>query len=251
MHCLREHEHVTSLEFLRRFFLLVSVGDAGILRYQDTSTGAIVAQHRTRLGRRAPEPRCYLLAALTRLRRCDALCQNPYNGIVLAGHGNGTVTLWSPNMGNPVVSLLAHRGPVRSLAVDAAGRYLVTAGADAQVKVWDVRTFRPLHAYFSATPASAVDVSQRGMLAVAYGPHVQVGCTRPAGLVRRRALTASGRSGLERRVERESICPLPEPPAGWRRHERSIGAILPVRRRAGRRAYQRHLLSPGAAPQPT
>ena len=76
-------------------------------------------------------------------------------------------------MGNPLVSLLAHRGPVRALAVDAAGRYLVTAGADAQVKVWDVRTFRPLHAYFSATPASAVDVSQRGMLAVAYGPHVQ------------------------------------------------------------------------------
>ena len=54
VHCLREHEHVTSLEFLRRFFLLVSVGDAGILRYQDTSTGAIVAQHRTRLGRRVP-----------------------------------------------------------------------------------------------------------------------------------------------------------------------------------------------------
>ena len=56
VHCLREHEHVTSLEFLRRFFLLVSIGDAGILRYQDTSTGAIVAQHRTRLGRRALKP---------------------------------------------------------------------------------------------------------------------------------------------------------------------------------------------------
>lgn len=232
VHCLREHEHVTSLEFLRRFFLLVSVGDAGILRYQDTSTGAIVAQHRTRLGRCAPTPRCCLVpvlkGALAPLRRCDALCQNPYNGIMLAGHGNGTVTLWSPNMGNPVVSLLAHRGPVRSLAVDAAGRYLVTAGADAQVKVWDVRTFRPLHAYFSATPASAVDVSQRGMLAVAYGPHVQVRCARPAMLIRRRDLTASGRADLERRVERESFSTVPEPPAGWRRHERCIGAILPL-----------------------
>lgn len=58
VHCLREHEHATSLEFLRRFFLLVSVGEAGILRYQDTSTGAIVAQHRTRLGRRAALPGC-------------------------------------------------------------------------------------------------------------------------------------------------------------------------------------------------
>jgi len=180
VHCLREHEHATSLEFLRRFFLLVSVGEAGILRYQDTSTGAIVAQHRTRLGRRAALPGLPRRSSCAHrlLRRCDALCQNPYNGIVLAGHGNGTVTLWSPNMGNPLVTLLAHRGPVRAMAVDGAGRYLVTAGADAQVKVWDVRTFRPLHAYFSATPASAVDVSQRGMLAVAYGPHVQARCVQ-------------------------------------------------------------------------
>ena len=61
VHCLREHEHATSLEFLRRFFLLVSVGESGILRYQDTSTGAIVAQHRTRLGRRVctPRSRCF------------------------------------------------------------------------------------------------------------------------------------------------------------------------------------------------
>jgi U3 small nucleolar RNA-associated protein 7 len=90
-----------------------------------------------------------------------------------AGHGNGTVTLWSPNMGNPLVSLLAHRGAVRAMAVDATGHHLVTAGADAQVKVWDVRTFKPLHSYFSASPASALDISQRGLLAVSYGPHVQ------------------------------------------------------------------------------
>ena len=153
-------------------------------------------------------------------------------------------------MGNPVVSLLAHRGPVRSLAVDASGRYLVTAGADAQVKVWDVRTFRSLHAYFSATPASAVDVSQRGMLAVAYGPHVQVRCAPLSMLIRRRELTACGRADLERRVERESFCTIPEPPAGWWRHQRRFGALLPVRRRAGRRSYQRHLLAPGAEPQP-
>jgi BING4CT (NUC141) domain len=63
---------------------------------------------------------------------------------------------------------------VRSLAVDGSGCYLVSGGADSQVRVWDVRTFRPLHAYFSAQPASSLDVSQRGMLAVGYGPHVQV-----------------------------------------------------------------------------
>lgn len=156
VHCMREHEHSLALEFLPRFFLLASCGEAGIVRWQDTSTGVLVAQHRTRLG------------------ACRVLRANPHNGVLLCGHGNGSVTMWSPNMGTPLVSMLCHRGAVRCCAVDASGRYLVTGGADAQVKVWDVRTYKPLHAYFAATPPSALDVSQRGMLAVAYGPHVQV-----------------------------------------------------------------------------
>ena len=153
-------------------------------------------------------------------------------------------------MGNPLVSLLAHRGPVRALAVDAAGRYLVTAGADAQVRVWDVRTFRPLHAYFSATPASAVDVSQRGMLAVAYGPHVQARYFLPPWCPPRRVLSASGRAGLEGCAEQQSICSIPEPPAQWWRHERRVCAVLPVRRRTWRGAHHRRLFTPGATPQP-
>lgn len=156
VHCLREHEQTLGLEFLQRFFLLASVGEAGIVRWQDTSTGALVAQHRTRLG------------------ACRVLRGNPHNGVLLCGHGNGSVTMWSPNMGSPLVSMLCHRGAVRCCAVDPTGRYLVTGGADAQVKVWDVRNYKPLHAYFSATPAASCDISQRGMLAVAYGPHVQV-----------------------------------------------------------------------------
>jgi U3 small nucleolar RNA-associated protein 7 len=51
---------------------------------------------------------------------------------------------------------------------------MVTAGMDARVRVWDVRTFKPIHSYFSASPATALDISQRGLLAVGYGPHVQV-----------------------------------------------------------------------------
>ena len=66
------------------------------------------------------------------------------------------------------------QGPVTSLAVDATGRHLVTAGAEGQVKVWDVRTLKPLHAYFSARPAQCVEVSQRGLLAVGHGRRVQV-----------------------------------------------------------------------------
>ena len=34
--------------------------------------------------------------------------------------------------------------------------------------------FKEVHAYFSATPAAALDISQRGMLAVGYGARVQI-----------------------------------------------------------------------------
>ena len=156
VHCLREHERPLALAFLPRFFLLASVGDGGVLRWTDTSTGALVASHASRLG------------------RCGVLAHNPASGVLAAGHANGTLTLWSPSSGTPLARLLAHRGGVTAAAVDAGGRALVTAGADAQLKVWDLRTFGLLHAYFTPTPASCVAVSQRGCVAVGCGSHVQV-----------------------------------------------------------------------------
>ncbi len=46
--------------------------------------------------------------------------------------------------------------------------------ACAQVKVWDVRMLRELHAYDSPAPVVWADISQRGMLAVGHGRRVQV-----------------------------------------------------------------------------
>lgn len=60
------------------------------------------------------------------------------------------------------------------MAIDGQGRQMVTAGADGQVKVWDVRKFQAMHAYFSHAPAECLDISQRGLLAVGYGRNVQV-----------------------------------------------------------------------------
>ena len=40
--------------------------------------------------------------------------------------------------------------------------------------MWDLRTFQPLHAYYSPSPAEWCDISQRGMLAVGYGRRIQV-----------------------------------------------------------------------------
>jgi U3 small nucleolar RNA-associated protein 7 len=138
---MRNHIEVNRMAFLPYHFLLATVGNAGFLKYQDTSTGELVAELGTKLG------------------RCNCLSVNPYNAIVNLGHTNGTVTMWTPSMSAPVVSIFTHRGPVSATACDAQGRYMVTAGLDG---------------YYTPTPASAIDVSQKGLLSVAFGTHVEV-----------------------------------------------------------------------------
>ncbi|EDO02622.1 hypothetical protein SS1G_05099 [Sclerotinia sclerotiorum 1980 UF-70] len=124
VHCLKKHIEVTNMEFLPYHYLLATVGNAGHLKYQDVSTGQMVMEMPTKLG--SP----------------TSLAQNPRNAILHMGHQNGTVTLWSPNSTTPLVKLLAHRGPVRSLAVDREGRYMVSTGQDMKMSVWDVRMFK-------------------------------------------------------------------------------------------------------------
>jgi U3 small nucleolar RNA-associated protein 7 len=106
LHCLTKHLEVNKLAFLPFHWLLASIGsltfsytqsqgNAGYLRYQDTSTGKAVAEIRTGLG------------------RCDVMQQNPHNAIIHLGHSNGHVTLYTPNMQKPVVKMWCHRGPVK------------------------------------------------------------------------------------------------------------------------------------------
>ncbi|KAF9357241.1 Small subunit (SSU) processome component [Mortierella sp. NVP85] len=156
IHCLRNHIEVNKLDFLPYHFLLTSVGNSGYLKYQDTSTGSVVAEHRTKLG------------------SCDVMTQNPSNAIMHLGHGNGTVTLWSPNMTTPLVKVQCHRGPVTAIAIGHSGEYMATSGLDGQLKLWDLRTYKAVQEYFTPTPASSLSVSQRGLLAVGFGPNVMI-----------------------------------------------------------------------------
>ncbi|KAI1408152.1 BING4CT-domain-containing protein [Hypoxylon sp. FL1857] len=151
VHCLRKHQEVTHMEFLPYHFLLATLGMSGFLKYQDVSTGQLVTEIPTRLG--APV----------------SLTQNPYNAVLHVGHQNGTVTLWSPNSTEPLVKLLAHKGPVRSLAVDREGRYMVSAGQDCKMAVWDIRMFKEVNSYFTRQPASSIAISDRGLTAVGWG----------------------------------------------------------------------------------
>ena len=53
-------------------------------------------------------------------------------------------------------------------------RFMVTAGMDATLRVWDVRTYQPLHSLYIRKPAADVSVSQRGLVATGHGKHCQV-----------------------------------------------------------------------------
>ena len=156
VHQLTSHIEPTALEFLHHHLLLASVGNTGYLKYQDVSTGELVAEHRTKLG------------------PCSVLRQNPWNAVMNLGHSNGCVTMWTPNVNEPVVKLLAHKSPITSLAIDRSGTYMATAGADAKLKVWDLRTYNELHEYFVPSPASSLDISQRGLLGVGFKSHALV-----------------------------------------------------------------------------
>ncbi|KAF5346513.1 hypothetical protein D9756_010054 [Leucocoprinus leucothites] len=161
LHCLRSHVEPTRLEFLPYHWLLASVGNSGYLKYQDTSTGQLLVEHRTKLG------------------ACTTMTQNLHNAVIHLGHQNGCITLWTPNLPHPAVQLLAHLGPVSSVSVDpsSGGRYMASAGKDGTVKVWDCRNWKGAVREWSVRGSGSeteVEWSQRGFLGVASGGSVNV-----------------------------------------------------------------------------
>lgn len=51
---------------------------------------------------------------------------------------------------------------------------MATSGLDGQMKIWDLRNYKHLNAYYTPTPATSLDISQSGLLGVGFGPHIQV-----------------------------------------------------------------------------
>ncbi|KAF1999070.1 BING4CT-domain-containing protein [Amniculicola lignicola CBS 123094] len=156
LHQLKNHAEASHLEFLPYHFLLASGSLTGWLRWTDTSTGQTVSEWNTKLG------------------PTTALAQNPHNAVLHAGHQKGLVTLWSPNSSAPLVKLLPHHGPVRGIAIDRAGRYMVSTGQDRRMSVWDIRMFKELHTHHLPQPGSSISISDRGLTAVGWGTQVSI-----------------------------------------------------------------------------
>lgn len=150
----QEHGAVRKLQFLDKHFLITSINKLGQLHYQDITTGVMVGNFRTGLG------------------RSDTMEVNPYNSVVAVGHSGGTVSMWKPTSAAPLVKMLCHQGPITALAFHSNGHLMATAGMERKIKLWDLRKFEVLQ----TLPGHAVtmDFSQKGLLATATGSFVQV-----------------------------------------------------------------------------
>jgi U3 small nucleolar RNA-associated protein 7 len=102
------------------------------------------------------------------------MTQNSFNAIITLGHHNGCVTLWNPNSNEPLAKILCHKGPINSIAINREGRYMATSGNDGTLKIWDIRTYKELQNYYIKKPIENIDISQKGILSISFGPHVQI-----------------------------------------------------------------------------
>ncbi|KAL3983172.1 BING4CT (NUC141) domain family protein [Acanthocheilonema viteae] len=154
LHCLKNLHDIRRLEFLPRHFLLVAGSNTSFLHYLDISMGKMVQSFPTKQG------------------PLDVMTQNPNNAIIHTGHGNGTVQLWSPNVREPLIKMLAHPCSVRGIAVE--NNYMATTGLDQKLRIWDIRNYKQLYAYALPFGLAEVSFSQRYAVACSVGNQIQV-----------------------------------------------------------------------------
>lgn len=165
LHVLRNHREPGVLQFLPYHLLLASAtareASHRHICYTDTSTGEVAAE--IDFGGRA-------------LKLGDATdgCVNLANGILNLAHVGGVVSMWSPLVNRPLAQVFTHAGGVRNLALFKDGSTMITTGADCTLKVWDLRTYKMRTSWKIPAMTSAMTVSQRGLVAIAFGATVQV-----------------------------------------------------------------------------
>ena len=229
VHRMREHKDVEKLCFLPNHFLLSSIGMQGVLRYQDTSTGEIVAQHRTKLG---PARQCL----------------NPTTGWCFAATRRHGVV---PNMTTPLVKMLCHRGPVNSLLSTRAGGTSSPSGRTSRWGVGRQDLQAPPRAFVA--PAKSVEISQRGLVGIPGA----LGCRSGRSALQTKAsapyMNHQQSSGHIRQIRfcptrmswesgtRAALAP------SWSRGNKTTTPLWPVRTRRGGREGARGALAAGQA----
>lgn len=113
--------------------------------------------------------------------RLPLMCQNPSNAVLCLGHSKGVVSMWTPNMRDPVVRMWAHKQPLTALAMDRSGTYMATTALDRSMKIWDARMFKCSLDYKLPNVVSQLQFSDRRVIAATMGNEVQLyrdACTK-------------------------------------------------------------------------
>jgi len=109
----------------------VAGGTDGSIRLWSLETRMKLATLRNRLHLRTGH------GALTTCLACS-----PDGALLASGHFDGAIYLWEIAGGLELDVRLAHEGPVGGLAFPPGGLALISAGADATLKFWDLRALR-------------------------------------------------------------------------------------------------------------
>ncbi|KAI9717456.1 MAG: Small subunit (SSU) processome component [Chrysothrix sp. TS-e1954] len=161
LHALHKLIEVTHMKYLDYHYLLATIGNAGVLKYLDVSTGMMVAETPTKLG----APTSFQL--------------NPYNAVMAVGDRSGRISLWSPNSSSYLAKIQVHKGPTRAIAIDRSGRYMVSTGQDLSMSLTDLRmtkqeVFREVNRRYLARPGISLDISDTNLIAVGWGSQCSI-----------------------------------------------------------------------------
>ena len=122
------------MEYLPYHFLLATY-DQRKLRYYDTTTGHVIADHV------AKNP-------------YTVMRQNPSNAIIALGSSKGTVEWWTPGIGTPAIKMFVGAG-ISDIGFHKG--YMYTAAES--LKVWDSRMLKVLHTYPLERKLNSLEVS--------------------------------------------------------------------------------------------
>ncbi|CAD7971181.1 unnamed protein product [Amoebophrya sp. A25] len=157
IHKLKDHAMIHQMEYLRYHYLLCTGSEYGDMRFLDVTSGTVVSHLKTKKG------------------PLHCMRQNKRTAVMHAGHTNGVVSLWTPNMKEPCLKMLAHKGAVQCLDMHGEN-FLVSSGADGKWKIFDMR--RPAEPVLSQNyynnPVLSIDVSQTGLLALGTAKKVEI-----------------------------------------------------------------------------
>lgn len=129
-----------------------------MIKYLDYSIGEVVSEIKTK----SAEITC--------------MTQNIQNSVIVTGHSNGVVNMWTPNYSSePVVKMLTHPCAVTNVKVDHTGYYLYTTGTDKKLRLWDLRNdYTQVYDYYTPHQTQSMALSQKGVLALGYKGLVEI-----------------------------------------------------------------------------